>query len=255
MFALERATCSYSGASLWILDYGADPDYAIDWADHVVPASRGGESTLENAALASWIHNYVRGANTMRPLFLLDRGRPTRDFYLLHPALSAELAAQLARFSRLHPTDWYLNRGLWHVWLGSQYLLARDGGTLYRRDTRYRAVCALKQLRKWRKMTQEQSVASVAERGLLLEPVGWDQRALLAAAALDSESELEALMHELFPAMRASSILLDLLGDAEEPVDLEDILEVLDAGEPVAARVESRVRHSVLQMQELLRVE
>lgn len=45
IFVLDRGTCSYSGRSLWIADYGIDPSYAIDWADHIVPASRGGKST------------------------------------------------------------------------------------------------------------------------------------------------------------------------------------------------------------------
>ena len=41
-YARDRATCCYSGKSLWIADFGADPHFAIDWAEHYEPAARGG---------------------------------------------------------------------------------------------------------------------------------------------------------------------------------------------------------------------
>ena len=52
LFALGKAMCAYTGRNLWILDYGADPNYQPDWADHVVPVSKGGASTLDNGVCA-----------------------------------------------------------------------------------------------------------------------------------------------------------------------------------------------------------
>ena len=116
LFRLDRATCSFSGRGLWILDYGMDPSYAIDWADHIIPASKGGPSELDNGATASWFHNYLRGDAQSR-LHLFHRGQPTPEF-LWHYGLIPETTwHNLQRFACLQTSDWFLNRGLWHLWL------------------------------------------------------------------------------------------------------------------------------------------
>jgi hypothetical protein len=116
LFRLDRATCSYSGRNLWILDYGMDPSYEIDWADHIVPASKGGPSEIANGATASWFHNYLRGDAQSR-LYLFHRGQPTAGFLWHYGLLPDTTCRNLKRFARLHTSDWFLNRGLWHLWL------------------------------------------------------------------------------------------------------------------------------------------
>ena len=113
LFRLDCATCSYSGRNLWILDYGMDPSYAIDWADHIVPASKGGPSEIENGATASWFHNYLRG-DAQNRLYLFHRGQPTASFLWHYGPLPDATCRNLQRFARLHTSDWFLNRGLWH---------------------------------------------------------------------------------------------------------------------------------------------
>jgi hypothetical protein len=98
IFCLDRATCSFSGRSLWILDYGLDPTYAIDWADHVKPSSRGGRSAVDNGAAAGWLHNYLRG-DSHRRLYLFRRGRPTSEaVYFHHGHLPPYTLDNLIRF-------------------------------------------------------------------------------------------------------------------------------------------------------------
>lgn len=41
IYVRDRALCSYSGLSLWLLDDGASDIFNIDWVDHYLPAARG----------------------------------------------------------------------------------------------------------------------------------------------------------------------------------------------------------------------
>ena len=103
LFVLHKATCAYSGENLWMLDYGADPYHQIDWADHVVPVSKGGKSTIANGVCAGWLHNYNKSDKSAddHPCFFRG-GQPTEHYFRLSDTRRSEIDRQMNRFAQLH---------------------------------------------------------------------------------------------------------------------------------------------------------
>ena len=207
IYIRDRATCAFSGRNLWLLDHGADPWYHIDWVDHVLPASRGGAATLENGVCVSWYLNWLKRASNAAHACLFRDGKPTADFFYIHGTLSEKLANQLRRFVTLVPSDWYLNRALWRLSLGVEWLLdnGKVGGGTRTRDDQYYAKAALKALLAWRKQSEIEGSASVETRGLAPTHPADDQAILLDTRFADSERKLRKLMKELLPYYAANT--------------------------------------------------
>jgi hypothetical protein len=117
LFAWDRAVCAFSGASLWVLDYGACSLFHEDWMDHIRPAARGGTHDVTNGICASEIANWVKGANGRANLYWFVGGRPTCHFYDAVGRVPSDIARRLRRDVRSR--DWYLNHCfrnlLWRV--------------------------------------------------------------------------------------------------------------------------------------------
>jgi hypothetical protein len=75
IFVRDGALCCYTGASLWLLDYGA-AQAAPAWFEHIVPASKKGDSSIENGVLANWYFNKSR-SNHGEPVFMYRSGLPS----------------------------------------------------------------------------------------------------------------------------------------------------------------------------------
>jgi len=39
IFSRDRATCAFSGISLWFLDLGIRSNWQVDWVDHILPSA------------------------------------------------------------------------------------------------------------------------------------------------------------------------------------------------------------------------
>jgi len=240
IFVLDRATCSYSGRNLWIADYGIDPSYAIDWADHLQPSSRGGPSTVENGAAASWLVNYLRG-NSQQRLLLFHRGFPTTDNAFHGGGIDQNVAANLIRFRRLHASDWFLNRAMWHIWIALVLQHQREAGLKYSRDYNYYAGAALKALNKWRRLVERDSITSLEKRRLVVREPAPDQLTLLQAREATSLSTITKLMKELYPIYKASANLIDALSQAEDLSQLDEVVSVAGSAKIVPKRIKVRV--------------
>jgi hypothetical protein len=173
LFVLDRATCTYSGRSLWIADYGIDPLYQIDWADHIVPASQGGPSDLKNGAAAGG-------------------------------AIDPPVLRQLQRGRRLHVSDWYLNRAMWHVTLAMYWRAERAQGLKRSRDDEYYAKAATRHLEKWRSIATRHAVKSLECRDLTPSSPGPDQVRLLELRNAESIKAVLRVVGDLYPAFAAS---------------------------------------------------
>src|SRR5207302_7983136 len=84
LFVRDHATCAYTGKSLWLLDYGADPYFEVDWADHRRPVARGGTSTLANGVCASWGANFAKSDSLKRHACMFRFGRATPAYLRDH---------------------------------------------------------------------------------------------------------------------------------------------------------------------------
>lgn len=239
IFVLDRATCSYSGRNLWIADYGIDPSYAIDWADHLHPSSRGGPSTVENGAAASWLVNYLRGDSQQR-LLLFHRGLPTADHRFHTGCIDQTVVANLIKFRRLHASDWFLNRAMWHIWIALVFQYQREAGLKLSRDYQYYAGAAIKALNKWRRLAERNSITSLEKRHLIARDPEHDQLTLLQAREATTPSDITKLMKELYPIYKASVGLLDSLSQAEDISQIDDVIAIAESAKKVPKRLRIR---------------
>lgn len=240
IFVLDRATCSYSGRSLWIADYGNDPGYAIDWADHIVPASRGGKSIIENGASASWLYNSLRG-NARQRLVFFHRGVPTAEHALHIGVIDPAVTANLQRFRKLHISDWFLNRAMWHLWIGITFEYHRQQGFKRSRDYEYYAGAAQKCLKKWRGLVEADSVTSIEQRELAPENLEMDQQQLLSIRQSSSTGELVSTMKDLFPSYNATATIIYALGEANTVKKIESIMKRIERQKRISPRMHSRL--------------
>ena len=127
IFARDRATCVYSGKSLWLLDYGASPLYEWNWVDHLNPSRRGGGADITNGVCASYTYNMKKRANgadnklwieSLDPEDPDSRSIPSEHYFFYFGELDPHLARQLIRLSKIEPSDWYFNQAV------SQLMLA-----------------------------------------------------------------------------------------------------------------------------------
>lgn len=240
LFVLDRATCCYSGRSLWIADYGIDPGYAIDWADHIVPASRGGKSTVENGTAASWLYNYLRGNGRQRLPFFF-RGVPTTAHTIHVGVVDPVVAANLRRFRVLHVSDWYLNRAMWHVWIGMTFEFQRREGLRRSRDYDYYARAALKSLTKWRRLMESGDVISLEQRGLMPPKPEPDQEQLLEIRRLTTTAALCKMMRDLFRLYSAAAKATFSLSAAEKVGTIDRIIDRVESNKQIPHRIRIRL--------------
>ncbi|MBL0932419.1 MAG: HNH endonuclease [Alphaproteobacteria bacterium] len=220
IYRLDRATCSYSGLSLWIADHGIDPAYTIDWADHIKPLAKGGRSTIDNGAAASWYHNRLIG-DSARRIYLYRRGAPTSDFRWFHGVAPIEVQTNLSRFALLETADWYMNRALWHLSLAVEHRLDARSGIRRARDVDYYCAAALRKLEVWRRICDAEGTASIEKRNLAPRKKEPDQLILLSARTMTTTLQLRRMVSDLLEFAAPSRAFLTQLGYAESPIDLD----------------------------------
>ena len=251
IFVLDRATCCYSGRSLWIADYGIDPSYQIDWADHIVPASRGGKSIVENGAAASCLYNYLRG-NGRQKLVFFRRGLPTADHKFHVGVIDPAVIAQLHRFRALHLADWFLNRAMWHVWIGITLEHERQQGLSRSRDYNYYAGAALKCLTKWLRLVEKDSVGTWEQRGLVSPTPEADQQQLLEIRQSTSTRSLVEMMKDLFPVYDATAKAMLSLCDAKNAATISRIMSRVESHKRIPRRIRKRLMQYAKSLRRLV---
>lgn len=223
IFVLDRATCAYTGYSLWMLDYGLDPLYKIDWIDHLEPSSKGGASVIENGVAACSIVNKLRN-NTKQWPILYYRGYPTPHHAQLVGYLDPVIERNLIRFKNLHESDWYLNRTIFHVVAAIQSEHdCLNHGKKYSRGYQYYANAAIKMLDTWRTLVEKSAVPSIEKRKLIDGKLEFDQETLLSVRDVGSAAEIVALMKELYPIFEEAFSSWFILSQAGGDVELLDL--------------------------------
>ena len=196
IYARDRATCVYSGDNLWIFDGGANPHFTVDWADHVIPVTKGGLSIVENGVCAGWNHNKKKSDSLKTHPVLFVGGEPAQPrFDEMRETLRPNILEDLARFKAIRQSDWYFNRALFRVLLGVDYLMAQKG----KRDDRYYACAALKAITRWRKAVSEKGDLSIEDRGLAPTAPSQDQKRMLSVREVNTVDEILAIMKDLLP--------------------------------------------------------
>lgn len=189
IFKRDHAICSFTGRSLWILDYGADPDYEIDWVDHIIPASEGGGNDLGNGALAGWTANYDVKDSIFKK-YICREGKLTDKTNLSKKRIQ-EINSDLKRFSNLVIADWYLNRALWHIWIAGLYDFDIKHGFKRTRNKEYWLGSSKSKMEKWLKLTGKDGFTDLENRGLIPVQPRDDQKELI-----NSIGEIKNLKHQ-----------------------------------------------------------
>ncbi|MCG3147927.1 MAG: hypothetical protein PCFJNLEI_01368 [Verrucomicrobiae bacterium] len=218
LFVKHRATCVYCGAKLWILDGGANPYFAIDWADHLVPVAKGGLSTLKNGVCSCYECNHAKSDRSKAPAFLFDEGD--------------RLPRRLARFNKLHESDWYFNRSLFRLLLGVHYLF--NGVGVRTRDDRHYAAAALKAMKKWQRAVSLGNVPTLEVRGLAPIKPSKDKKLMLGLRNAKSVADIRQTMRKLLPSYSAKTCAQWKPDDAStKPVQPNEKLALVVGSKPL----------------------
>lgn len=247
VFVRDRATCCFSGKSLWLLDYGGGPSTA-DWVDHVVPASKGGSAHPDNGVSASWIFNQSRGTGPAIRLFA--DGRPSQDWFTLFEVVPRGIVEHFRRFSELHHSDWYFNRAVFHVQHGAALHAdqERRGGRRRSRGPDYWSRCALRYLTTWGKLVELERPTLMKSRGLLPTRPSPDQKILIRLTEAEDAAEIGELMLELARWNGPSWDALVALAHAEDATEARAIDREVRAHPFVTVRVKRAVAVNVQRL-------
>lgn len=218
IFARDRATCCFTGKSLWIFDYGASPLWDSDWVDHIQPSSRGGSGDAANGVCASSWANSKKSNNSRDSAYFFREGRPTENFLFAVGVVSPAVQTQLERLSGIVASDWYLARAGKDVLLAVQEAAWPSGK---KRTPDYWCGSAEKYLRKWRRRSEHD--APLEHRKVLLQPLDEDQRMFLRLRECATLADIRGIKRELVPWYRANwrayDKVLTCLADLREKED------------------------------------
>jgi hypothetical protein len=204
VFARDKAICSFSGLSLWLLDYGTAPFAQPDWADHIKPVSRGGKDTLQNLVCASFFYNSKKTNNGNDTAYLFRDGQPTETFFWNHGHLSAEQAVILRRHEKICESDWYFNRAIFNLKCAMHNNWGRS--TMVRTSD-YWHRSAYKRLVIWRRIVQ-QTQRDFLKRKLVRFPDAPDVQLMMELADADF-SQLQKIYKKLCRHYNANANVLN----------------------------------------------
>lgn len=202
IFARDKAMCAFSGKSLWILDYDLCPTYDIDWVDHIKPAMKGGDNSVENGVCASSFFNAKKKDNSHDNTYFFFAGTPTRYFYEFYEFIPEHTAEHIQKFQNLHWTDWYFNRALWMFMLALEYRFNPylSNGKKQIRDDEYYIKACFKRITEWKKLVERNNVANLTERGIFdPQTASNSQIPLFSLSEVASVDDVFKLLDELFP--------------------------------------------------------
>ncbi|HEB71797.1 MAG TPA: hypothetical protein ENI77_04180 [Nitrospirae bacterium] len=249
IFARDRAICSFSGKLLWILDHGASPTWDADWVDHVKPAMRGGDATLDNGVCASAEFNEKKRDNSFDNQYLFEDGWPTIVLYETHGLISDDIAEHLNRFASLHYSDWFFNRALTDVMIGCNVAWAMKEGAELSRTPAYWAKAGIKKLNKWAKIVDKELVPSMEERKLVSVPkLDSDQLLMYEARKAKSGYELECVINKLLPIYMANYEAYDDLVEIKNSEEAKQLGHELDKNTFIQNRVKVRIKDNIKRL-------
>jgi hypothetical protein len=208
VYARDRAICSYTGASLWVLNVGAVPFVEGDWVDHLKIASNGGAHTVDNLVCSAASANYYRNSNPVQPPRFYSHGRPTSEFAHYGLEVSAGLARRLRSQQRIVASDWYFNRALHHLVAVVQtqvYRLKRPDGLHYKRTPLYWLGAALRRLDQWRTIVEKERIPHFERRGLVQYPQAPETKLFLHLREARSVARLQEIARQLKPIFKHNS--------------------------------------------------
>jgi hypothetical protein len=211
LFAWDNAVCAMTGASLWMLDYGATSLCHYDWADHVKPRARGGGHEAGNGVCVAEDANYEKGANGRANSYHYVAGQATWKAFATFGKVPEDTARYLRRDVLLR--DWYFNRAIANLMWFVFGKVEGWTGTRNKAKPMYYPKAAFRFLEDFRAQWQEdkqvgggptfkEACLDWDRRGLLPASLGEDQALMLDVLMATEHEDLAAIGEKLVPLLR-----------------------------------------------------
>jgi len=202
IYSRDRATCAFSGISLWFLDFGIRSNWQVDWVDHILPSAAGGNADLTNGICASQAFNAKKRDNTADNVYFVQDGRITKKFVEIFGTPSNSLLEQLDRLKSIEPADWYFNRCLSSLFVGFDWRCNVEfNNKTEKRDDMYWFKSAWKRLQLYNKKRQS---LNILERGLVKKNPPFGTLKLLELETIVSQDEFFKWIENIYPIYRES---------------------------------------------------
>ncbi len=240
IYVRDRATCAFSGKSLWALDHGATPLWQADWVMSVPVRGRSAEATAAGVCVSDLFRRRQKGEGR-EPVVFFREGRATADYLYFLGIVPEEVSRSMRRLSKLHSSDWYFNRAVVNTMLAVEDRWLRRRGRQYRRDTQHFARAALRALEAWRKEATRAGVQTLEARGIAPKSPSPDQQLLLGLREAQSLADVTRIVNALVPYYRVNARCMELLASAATREQRERLLEAVRRQSPPLSPLVLRV--------------
>lgn len=192
IYARDKAICCFCGTDLWIFRHGISPFTRADWADHVKPASKGGDNSLENGITACIACNSKKNDNTRDRAYFYSCGLPTNDYFLRFDKTNPVVASIARANADIHWVDWFFNRAISNFQEAVlQVWFEKSGGPRYKRGAEYWLNAGFRYVQDWNRHRLREGITHPDKRGLFPVTLAPDQELILKL--FDSPSVDQAL--------------------------------------------------------------
>lgn len=205
IFQRDKWLCAFSGKILWVLHYWASILWDIDWIDHILPAAKWWDNSIENWICASSFYNSKKKDNSYDNKYLFFKWLPTKYYFISNWYFSDELLNYIAQYKDLHYSDWFLNRALFTLMLAVENLHNpyNTNWTKAVRDYKVYSKRTLKRIKEWKKEVSESDIQHYYER-LNIKKLSDDQKIMLKVLDSNTENEIIEIAKSLLPYYKNS---------------------------------------------------
>ena len=225
IYERDKWLCAFSWKILWILHYGASQLFDEDWVDHIKPAMKGWDNSVDNWVCASSFFNSKKRDNSHDNKFLFLKWEPTKYYYHSYWFINDEISSYTKQVYNIHSSDWFINRAF------SKLLIAVD--RIYEpfdlkwkimvRDEYYWCWAAYKKIIQWKKITNKNNILDFKDRLNIDYSKLWnDQKIMLEIINSNNIDDVVKIANQLVPYYKNSILFFDRINNI---YILEDIIK------------------------------
>ncbi len=226
IFQRDKWLCAFSWKILWVFFYWASIRWDSDWVDHIKPAMKWWDNSIDNWICASSFYNSKKKDNSHDNKFFFRNWKPTNDFFYIEWNFSEDLGIYLKNMKNIHYSDWYFNRVVKNILLAVDILNNPYDikWNLVKRNEEYWCKAWFKKLEEYRKIIKKDNIESFIFRLNIDKNNLWeDQKILLKIIDCNSIDDLLDITKKLLPFYQKSIYFFDKL---EKINSLKDIIKI-----------------------------
>lgn len=224
IFKRDKWLCAFSGKILWILHYWSSILWDTDWVDHIKPAVKWWDNSIENWICASSFFNSKKKDNSYDNKFLFKNGKATIYFYIANWYFSEELSNYIIDIKNINTCDWYFNKALQNILISVARLISPYDWKwkIMIRDSEYWVWASLKKINKWRKISNNETYDNFIKRLNINPSLLWeDQKILLGTIKANNTDDLLLIANKLLPYYKNSIAYFESLNNINNIKELE----------------------------------